>query len=133
MTSPFLFDSLSSRTSLSYRQEFFRTVYDILHLSLLRRDLPRARKAWAILIRCSEFEKDAIEVHWRIGLDLMAWEQDDPASKERQRIEYLRGVMVRTRTQVGQQLYYCKGSLCVSLICFEVEAASTTRDLVTIH
>lgn len=100
MTSPFLFDSLSSRTSLSYRQEFFRTVYDILHLSLLRRDLPRARKAWAILIRCSEFEKDAIEVHWRIGLDLMAWERDDPASKERQRIEYLRGVMVRTRTQV---------------------------------
>ena len=105
MANTFLFDLLSSRTSLSYRQEFFRTVYDILHLSLLRQDLPRARKAWGILIRCPEFEKDAIEVHWRIGLELIAWEQDDPAFKERQRIEYLRGAMVQTRTQVCQQLY----------------------------
>lgn len=103
MANCFLFDSLSSKASLSYRQEFFRTVYDILHISLLRRDVPRAQKAWAILIRCPEFEKDAIEVHWRIGLGLIAWEQDDPASKERQQIEYLRGVMMKTRTQVRQQ------------------------------
>jgi RNA polymerase I-specific transcription initiation factor RRN11 len=125
MANTFLFDSLSSRTSLSYRQEFFRTVYDILHLSLLRRDLPRARKAWAILIRCPEFEKDAIEVHWRIGLGLIAWGQDDSASKERQRIEYLRGVMVQTRTQVRKQQSWPVGGVHVSLIRVEVEAASS--------
>ncbi|KZO97271.1 hypothetical protein CALVIDRAFT_526818 [Calocera viscosa TUFC12733] len=45
---------------------------DILHLSLQRGDLQRARRAWAVLVRCKEFDWKA---GWRIGLAVLEEEE----------------------------------------------------------
>ncbi|KAK0190717.1 hypothetical protein F5146DRAFT_1137545 [Armillaria mellea] len=57
MTSPFLFHSLDVGPRLSARKLHICRLYDVLELSLLRNELTRARKAWAILARCKE-------IHW---------------------------------------------------------------------
>ncbi|OCB84844.1 hypothetical protein A7U60_g8065 [Sanghuangporus baumii] len=51
-----------------------RRLNDILHLSIEREDFSRARRAWAILARCKEFDW---KTKWRTGLLLLS---DNPLS-----------------------------------------------------
>ncbi|EJD01577.1 uncharacterized protein FOMMEDRAFT_30233 [Fomitiporia mediterranea MF3/22] len=50
------------------RKVHIRRLNDILHLSLERGDLSRARRAWAILARCKEFDW---RTKWRTGLQVL--------------------------------------------------------------
>ncbi|KAL0573963.1 hypothetical protein V5O48_007978 [Marasmius crinis-equi] len=52
----FLFDSLASKSPKTTRKDHIRRLYDILQLCIHRSDLPRARRAWAILARCKEIK-----------------------------------------------------------------------------
>ncbi|KZT58034.1 hypothetical protein CALCODRAFT_495507 [Calocera cornea HHB12733] len=58
----------------SARASHLARTNDILHLSLQRGDLARAKSAWAILIRCKEFDwrKD-----WRVGLAVLGRREED--------------------------------------------------------
>ncbi|ESK94454.1 rna polymerase i transcription factor subunit rrn11 [Moniliophthora roreri MCA 2997] len=50
----FLFDSLSSKSAQTARKVHIRRLFDVFQLCLHRHDIPRARRAWAILARCKE-------------------------------------------------------------------------------
>ncbi|KAF9821491.1 hypothetical protein IEO21_00737 [Rhodonia placenta] len=87
----FLFASLDSKQPRSARKVHIRRLFDILQLSLLRNDLERARRAWAILIRCKE-------IHWRdmwttaVGL-LGEDAPPDDADSDEEKINFLRIAM----------------------------------------
>ncbi|KAL5527691.1 hypothetical protein ACEPAG_6492 [Sanghuangporus baumii] len=58
-----------------------RRLNDILHLSIERGDFSRARRAWAILARCKEFDWATM---WRTGLLLLP---DEPLSGQHQHLQ----------------------------------------------
>ena len=67
---PFLFASPDRRApSSSARRVHLRRLYDILHLSIQRGDLPLARRAFGLLARCEDVEWPDI---WKFGLVLLA-------------------------------------------------------------
>lgn len=55
-------------SSLSTRKAHFRRLYDIYNIALQRNDLHQARRAYAILVRCKEFDWAA---NWRSGLEMV--------------------------------------------------------------
>ncbi|EJT98158.1 hypothetical protein DACRYDRAFT_83901 [Dacryopinax primogenitus] len=69
----------TTRPHRSSREFHLSRTVDILHLSLQRGDIPRAQRAWAILVRCKEFDWRA---QWRIGLAVLQ-------GGEQRRIDYL--------------------------------------------
>lgn len=87
----FLFASLDSKPPRTAREVHIRRLYDILQLCIQRNDMPRAKRAWAILVRCKEFRW---EKHWTTGLCIL---NENGVSTENmpQRIEYLRAMMLR--------------------------------------
>ncbi|KAN0097420.1 hypothetical protein V8E55_001866 [Tylopilus felleus] len=52
----FLFSPPGNILPLTSRRVHLRRLYDVLHLSIQRGDLHRARRAWAILARCKEID-----------------------------------------------------------------------------
>ncbi|KAG7449437.1 uncharacterized protein BT62DRAFT_1054388 [Guyanagaster necrorhizus] len=74
MSSPFLFHSLDVGPRLSARKVHICRLYDVLKLSLLRDDLPRAKKAWAILARCKEMHWTTM---WTIAVRILGGETFD--------------------------------------------------------
>ena len=87
----FFFASLDSKPPSTARKVHIRRLYDILQLSIQRNDFARAKRAWAILIRCKEFRW---EEHWTIGLYILN-EGKTMTESIPQRTEYLRAMILR--------------------------------------
>ena len=80
-----------AKQTLSARRVHLRRLYDILELCIHRGDLERARKAWAILVRCKEVNWKAM---WRTGT-LLVGRQEDQAAAARDRLEFLTSMMLQ--------------------------------------
>ncbi|KAH9977838.1 hypothetical protein BGW80DRAFT_1284445 [Lactifluus volemus] len=95
-TSSFLFSSPDGKVPSTARKVHIRRLCDILHLSIQRRDLPRARRAFALLARCEEIEWMTI---WKIGLLLLTHdpppEGGDALCAEEKHIDFLRVMMLQ--------------------------------------
>ncbi|KAI9466960.1 hypothetical protein BJY52DRAFT_1235513 [Lactarius psammicola] len=92
--STFLFNSFDWKAPSTARKVHIRRVLDILHLSIQRRDLPRARKAFGLLSRCEEIEWTVI---WKLALLLLADELPTPGGAPRtaKQINFLRVMMLQ--------------------------------------
>ncbi|KAG2369650.1 hypothetical protein BDR07DRAFT_1476756 [Suillus spraguei] len=64
----FLFTFPNEKKMPNARQIQLQRLYDIVNLSMQRGDLPRARRAWSILVRCKEINWKAM---WRLGIALL--------------------------------------------------------------
>ncbi|EIN10849.1 hypothetical protein PUNSTDRAFT_100676 [Punctularia strigosozonata HHB-11173 SS5] len=69
----FLFASFGDKQPSTTRRTHIRRLYDILQLSIQRNHLDRARRAWAILIRCKEFDWKTM---WMIALHICDHQED---------------------------------------------------------
>lgn len=86
-----LFTSSNVPRPTTARKVHIRRLIDVLQLSLLRRDYDRARRAWAILIRCKEIDwKDM----WKTAVALLADPGDDDQEENDRRIAFL-SIVVR--------------------------------------
>jgi RNA polymerase I-specific transcription initiation factor RRN11 len=98
MATEFLFDSFESKPARNPRKQHLKTVYDLMHLSILRRDFQRARRAWSILIRCPEFDANK---HWKLGLGMiLGWENVEDNDRQQQ-LEFLKAIMLREKHNVS--------------------------------
>ncbi|KAJ7590792.1 hypothetical protein C8J56DRAFT_542986 [Mycena floridula] len=86
---PFIFASLNSQTPSTTRKVHIRRLYDVLQLCIHNGDISRARRAWAILVRCKEI--DWINM-WPTALVLL----DHDSSPE-----FLKEIMLQHATEVG--------------------------------
>ncbi|KAH8999167.1 hypothetical protein EDB92DRAFT_936187 [Lactarius akahatsu] len=93
-SSSFLFNSFDWKAPSTARKVHIRRLLDILHLSIQRRDLPRARKAFGLLSRCEEIEWAAI---WKLSLLLLADQLPTPGGAPRtaKQIDFLRVMMLQ--------------------------------------
>ncbi|PPR04037.1 hypothetical protein CVT24_010612 [Panaeolus cyanescens] len=89
-THTFLFSSLNSVEPQTTRKVHLRRLWDLLQLSLQRQQFDRAKRIWAILIRCKEFDW---KVLWTTGLQILS--QDDPKTTSHTTIEYLRTMLLQ--------------------------------------
>lgn len=87
----FLFCTPVKGSRLTSRRVHLRRLYDVLLLSVQRRDSARAKRAWAILARCDEINWKAL---WTLGLSVLdlpdnrhSWEANSA------KIEYLRAMV----------------------------------------
>ena len=96
MDHPFLFSLLEDRPRLTSRRVHLRRLYDVLHLSLQRHDMERARRAWAILARCNEVNWKTL---WPLSVGLLD-HQDDTTESSPIKINYLRSMMLQHPEQV---------------------------------
>ncbi|CAL1701176.1 unnamed protein product [Somion occarium] len=87
-----LFDLPGSKEPRTTRKLHIRRLYDILQLCILRQDFVRARKAWAILVRCKEVHWKAL---WKTGVLLLGGVDDEPDHEQEngRRIDYLYAMM----------------------------------------
>jgi RNA polymerase I specific initiation factor len=103
----FLFSSPDGKVPSTARKVHIRRLCDILHLSIQRGDLPRARRAFALLARCEEIEWMTI---WKIGLLLLTHHSapgDGDALRvcaEEKHIDFLRVMMLQHPEQVGARV-----------------------------
>ncbi|KIP10670.1 hypothetical protein PHLGIDRAFT_22116 [Phlebiopsis gigantea 11061_1 CR5-6] len=88
----FLFTYPDAKQTLSARRVHIRRLYDILELSIHRNELPRARNAWSILVRCKEINW---KIMWKTGASLVATDDDDKAASTRNKVEYLTTMMLQ--------------------------------------
>lgn len=93
----FLFASLGDKKPLTARKVHIRRLYDLLQLCLQRNDLPRARRAWAILARCKEMDWKAM---WITGVHILG-EQSTDIFGNIQRLEFLRAVILQCSEDVS--------------------------------
>ncbi|TDL29690.1 hypothetical protein BD410DRAFT_36399 [Rickenella mellea] len=96
-TTDFIFDLPQADTlkPSSTRKVHIRRLNDILHLSIQRGDMLRARQVWSILARCKEYDWMAM---WRMGLLLANPHSHPPSSNTNTvtaRLDYLRVMMLR--------------------------------------
>jgi RNA polymerase I specific initiation factor len=91
----FLFASLGSKQPHNTRKIHIRRLYDAFQLFIARRDLARAKRAWAILVRCKEIDWS---VMWTTGLQLLGDTLDDETSTLKQ--EFLRTMMLQKIDEV---------------------------------
>ncbi|KAF8913748.1 hypothetical protein CPB84DRAFT_1840552 [Gymnopilus junonius] len=87
----FLFSSFESKRPSTARKVHLRRLYDILQLSIQRRDFGRAKRVWAILARCKEFDWKAF---WTTGLHILGENNADEHNLETT-IDYLRTMMLQ--------------------------------------
>ncbi|EGO27767.1 hypothetical protein SERLADRAFT_435521 [Serpula lacrymans var. lacrymans S7.9] len=87
----FLFTSLGDKKPSTTRKVHIRRLYDILQLSLQRKDLPRAKRAWAILSRCKEVEWKSM---WSTSLYLLS-DHVDKIESSPPKIDFLRTMMLQ--------------------------------------
>jgi RNA polymerase I-specific transcription initiation factor RRN11 len=103
-SSSFLFASSDGKVPSTARKVHIRRLCDILHLSIQRGDLPRARRAFGLLARCEEIEWIAI---WKLGLLLLAHDSapggDAPGTAKH--IDFLRVMMLQYPEQVRASLH----------------------------
>ena len=85
----FLFQSLYVTPRLSARKIHICRLYDVLQLSLLRNDLPTARRAWAILARCKEMNWKSL---WPLAVRILGDETFDSSDSAR-KVEFLREML----------------------------------------
>jgi RNA polymerase I-specific transcription initiation factor RRN11 len=83
----------------SSRKQHIRFVNDILHVCLQRGDLLRARRAWAVLVKCPEIDMRTI---WQVGLALIPGREDGKGRATREHVNYLK----RVRLQIPQSVSY---------------------------
>ena len=81
---------------LTSRRVHLRRLYDILHLSIQRGDLHRARRAWAILVRCKEIDW---RTSWMLALGLLDYSGHTTKSNQT-KIDYLRTTMLHSPEDV---------------------------------
>lgn len=95
----FLFNSSDRKAPTTARKVHIRRLFDILHLSIQRRDLPRARKAFGLLSRCEEIEWTVI---WKQALLLLADElpTSGDAPRTEKQIDFLRVMMLQHPEEV---------------------------------
>ncbi|TFY71413.1 hypothetical protein EVG20_g1595 [Dentipellis fragilis] len=93
----FLFSSLNNKPPRTARKVHLRRLYDVFQLTLQRGDLPRARRAWAILVRCKE-------VSWRdmwrsslavVGVGDAGMDADGTGAAKEKRVEFLRVLLLQ--------------------------------------
>ena len=84
----------------STRKLRIRQLNDVLHLSIQRGDLVRARRAWAVLIQCKEYNWKAM---WKTGL-LLASDPENAVTGGEEKIEFLKKTMRQLPEQVGSPL-----------------------------
>lgn len=97
--SSFLFNSFDWKAPSTARKVHIRRLLDILHLSILRRDLPRARKAFGLLSRCEEIEWTVI---WKLALLLLSDElpASGGAPRTAKQLDFLRVTMLQHPEEV---------------------------------
>lgn len=97
--SSFLFNSFDWKAPPTARKVHIRRLLDILHLSILRRDLPRARKAFGLLSRCEEIEWTVI---WKLALLLLSDElpASGGAPRTAKQLDFLRVTMLQHPEEV---------------------------------
>ncbi|KAJ1311435.1 hypothetical protein OPQ81_009924 [Rhizoctonia solani] len=79
--------------STSSRKQHIRFTYDLLHVCLQRGDLVRARRAWAILVKCPEIDWRTL---WAIGLALIPGREDSEGGRAtREHVNYLKRVRLQ--------------------------------------
>lgn len=93
----FLFDSLGDKKPETARKVHIRRLFDLLQLCIQRNDLPRARRAWAILARCKEMNWKTM---WLTGVQLLGDDSNDD-DKGIQRLEFLRSMMLQNSEEVS--------------------------------
>ncbi|KAJ6598851.1 hypothetical protein DFH09DRAFT_1243379 [Mycena vulgaris] len=87
---PFLFaPTLDVKTPHTARKVHIRRLYDILNVSIQRRDLARATRAWTILAHCKEVNWRAL---WSISVHLLS---DELEENEPRKIEFLHVMMLQ--------------------------------------
>ncbi|KAH9939978.1 hypothetical protein B0H21DRAFT_697935 [Amylocystis lapponica] len=82
----FLFASLDSKQPTTARKVHVRRLFDILQLSVQRNDIARARRAWAILVRCKEIHWKTM---WTTAIPLIGEDVVDEEENNEQRIKFL--------------------------------------------
>ncbi|KAF8272481.1 hypothetical protein EI94DRAFT_1677769 [Lactarius quietus] len=92
--SSFLFNTFDWKVPSTARKVHIRRLLDILHLSIQRRDLPRARKAFGLLSRCEEIEWTVI---WKLALLLLSDElpASGNAPRTAKQLDFLRVMMLQ--------------------------------------
>ncbi|CAE6446377.1 hypothetical protein ACGC1H_001681 [Rhizoctonia solani] len=79
--------------STSSRKQHIRFTYDLLHVCLQRGDLVRARRAWAVLVKCPEIDWRTL---WAVGLALMPGRDDGEGGRAtREHVNYLKRVRLQ--------------------------------------
>ncbi|KAJ4491991.1 hypothetical protein C8J55DRAFT_533952 [Lentinula edodes] len=91
MQDAFLFSAPASNLNvpLTARKVHIRRLYEVLQLSIHRNDLPRARRAWSILVRCKEINWTTM---WNTAIHLV--EENSYGDDSAKRIELLRDMML---------------------------------------
>ncbi|KAG8218677.1 hypothetical protein J3R82DRAFT_4344 [Butyriboletus roseoflavus] len=88
----FLFSPPKDILPLTSRRVHLRRLYDVLHLSIQRGDLHRARRAWAILARCKEIDW---RTSWMLAIGLLNRSGHRTESNQT-KIDYLRTTMLHS-------------------------------------
>ncbi|CUA76733.1 hypothetical protein RSOLAG22IIIB_02203 [Rhizoctonia solani] len=79
--------------STSSRKQHIRFTYDLLHVCLQRGDLARARRAWAILVKCPEIDWRTL---WAVGLALIPGREYSQGGRAtREHVNYLKRVRLQ--------------------------------------
>ncbi|KAM6496029.1 hypothetical protein JOM56_008735 [Amanita muscaria] len=86
----FLFASLDSKPPPTARKVHIRRLYDVLQLCIQRQDYARAKRAWAILVRCKEVRWKSL---WTIGL-LLVGDNTNMSGVHEEKVDYLRSLML---------------------------------------
>ena len=97
LDSSLLFTLPGSKEPSTARKYHIRRLYDILQLCIQRYDYVRARKAWAILVRCKEVDW---KVLWRTGAVLICESQEECDEMSTKKSEYLSTMMLRNTDMV---------------------------------
>jgi hypothetical protein len=95
----FLFASLEDKKPITARKIHIRRLYDLLQLCLQRNDIPRAKRAWAILARCKEVDWKTM---WTTGVHLLGDDTNSPEASQ-SRLEFLRAMMLQHSEEVSKQ------------------------------
>jgi RNA polymerase I-specific transcription initiation factor RRN11 len=113
--SSFLFNSFDWKAPSTARKIHIRRLLDILHLSIQRRDLPRARKAFGLLSRCEEIEWTAI---WKLALLLLSDELPTSGNAPRtaKQLDFLRVMMLQHPEEVRMDQSSCFLDVIVRLL-----------------
>ncbi|KAI0082413.1 hypothetical protein K474DRAFT_1585545 [Panus rudis PR-1116 ss-1] len=86
-----LFDFPGSKGPRTARKLHLRKLYDLLELCILRNDQARARRVWAILVRCKEINW---RIMWKMGVVLLGRSLDDEGEETQSyRTQYLSAMM----------------------------------------
>ncbi|KIL70210.1 hypothetical protein M378DRAFT_156290, partial [Amanita muscaria Koide BX008] len=93
----FLFASLDSKPPPTARKVHIRRLYDVLQLCIQRQDYARAKRAWAILVRCKEVRWKSL---WTIGL-LLVGDNADMSGNHEEKVDYLRSLMLHHLNDVS--------------------------------